>query len=281
MTASSTAKTEDSGLANLAALLTWLVPGAGHLLLGRTATAVACFVVIEGLFWGGLQLTGGMTIEYLDHELRTFLAPALAPEAGNLGGFLYQMKFLGWVNYPRPWPELIRVGGLLTGLSGILNIVAMCHAHLIARTRLADLDAKGLAPVFAMGATWLVPGLGHVLQGRRARGVAVFVALVGLFALGTFLAEGSNLSRERHYYYWSGQFMLGLPAIVAELAAGDLRITGRIPYVDAGLVFGCVAGLLNILAMIDVYAFGEARLLGLPQKTLHADGGGAKQEATA
>ena len=45
---------------------------------------------------------------------------------------------------------------------------------------------------------------------------------------------------------------------------------------SGGLVFGCVAGLLNILAMIDVYAFGEARLLGLPPKTLHADEGGTR-----
>ena len=108
-------------------------------------------------------------------------------------------------------------------------------------------------------------------------------ALVGLFALGTYLAEGSNLSRQRHFYYWSGQAMLGLPAILAELTIGGMRITSRIPYVDAGLVFGCVAGLLNILAMIDVYAFGEAKLLGRPLKTLHPGDGGERttEEAAA
>ena len=81
MPASSTSSPPDTGLANLAAVATWVIPGAGHLLVGHTTAALIAFVVIEGLFWGGLQLTGGMTFEYLDHELRTFVAPALAPEA--------------------------------------------------------------------------------------------------------------------------------------------------------------------------------------------------------
>ncbi len=284
MRTSSGTLTEDTGPANLAAVVTWLVPGAGHLLLGRTAAAVVCFVVVEGLFLGGLQLSEGMTFEYLDYELRSFAAPALAPEAGNLGGFIYQMRSFGYgPGHPRPWPPMIQLGSLLTSLSGILNMVAMAHAHLAARTRQPDLDPKCLRPVVAVLLAWLVPGLGHVFQGRRARGLVVFVVLVGLFALGTYLAEGSNLSRERHFYYWSGQFMLGLPAIATELAGGGLRITGRISHVDAGLVFGCVAGLLNILAMIDVYAFGEAKQLGHPQKTLfpEEDEDRAVEEATA
>jgi hypothetical protein len=38
-------------------------------------------------------------------------------------------------------------------------------------------------------------------------------------------------------------------------------VTGEIPYVDAGLVFGCLAGLLNILCLLDVQAFGARRVL--------------------
>jgi hypothetical protein len=91
--------------------------------------------------------------------------------------------------------------------------------------------------------------------------------LIALFAVGTALAEGTNLSRERHFYYWAGQFVLGGPALLAELVWGGARVTHDIPYVDAGLVFGCVAGLLNVLAMIDVFGYGEAKLLGLPLKT--------------
>jgi hypothetical protein len=278
-------KTAEPGPANLVAVATWLVPGAGHLILGRPALALVAFVVVEGLFWLGLQLSGGMTFEFLDHELRTLLAPVLSPEAGNLGGFLYQMRSYGYgPGYPRPWPAHIELGSLITSLSGILNVLLMAHAHLVARTGRADLDGEGNRPVVAMALAWAVPGLGHLYQGRRVRGLVVFATLVGLFLVGTWMADGTNLSRERHFYYWAGQFVIGLPGIVAELAGRGVRVTGTIPYVDAGLVFGCVAGLLNVLAMIDVYAYGEARLLGLPLKTQAApegESGRAVEEAPA
>jgi hypothetical protein len=259
--------------ASTLALVSWVLPGAGHLMQGRAAFGVVAFLVVEGLYWLGLRLSGGMTFEFLDPELRTALAPILSPEAGNLGGFLYQMRTYGYgPGYPRPWPELIRIGSMLTALSGTAGVFVMAHAHLVARSERPDLDPAGNRPVLAMMLAWLVPGLGHVFQGRRVRGAMVFLALVGLFLLGTYLAEGSNLSRERHFYYWSGQFLIGLPGILSELAFGDMRVTSHIPYVDTGLVFGCVAGLLNVLAMIDVYAYGEAELLGLPLKTHEAAG---------
>jgi hypothetical protein len=110
-------------------------------------------------------------------------------------------------------------------------------------------------------AGWLVPGLGHVLQGRRVRGVIVFATLVGLLLLGTWLAQGSNLDRERHFYYWSGQFLAGGPVMLLEALHGHALVTGEIEYADAGLVFGCLAGLLNILCLLDVQAFGVRKLL--------------------
>ena len=106
-------------------------------------------------------------------------------------------------------------------------------------------------------AAWLVPGLGHWMQGRKVRGVLAFAMLVGLFGIATFLAEGANLDRERHFYYWSGQFLIGLPAILAELVHGHPMLTHEITYNDAGVVLGCVAGLLNVLLMLDVYLFSE------------------------
>ena len=257
---------------NLAALLGWLLPGAGHLYLGRLTTGILAFMVIEGLFLLGLELSGGMTFEYLDHELRTAFAPALSPEAGNLGGFLYQMKTYGFgPPNRRPWPEHMQLGVLLTSLSGVLNLFVMVHAHLAARSTKDGFSKELRAPAIATALTWVVPGLGHLYQGRRARAVMVFVTLVGLFVVGTLLAEGSNLSRERHFYYWAGQFMLGAPAILAELAFGDMRITEAIRFAEPGLVFGCIAGMLNVLAMIDVFAYGEARSFGLPLKTLQAE----------
>ncbi|MCC7015562.1 MAG: hypothetical protein IT454_23590 [Planctomycetes bacterium] len=263
------------GNPNVAALLSWFVPGAGHVYLGSFGWGLALFALTDGLYWLGLQLSHGMSFEFLDPELRTVVAPILSPEIGNLGGVLWQMKHFGYgPGFPRPWPEGIVLGSMLSASAGMLNGLVMCHAHTLAR---AGSSAVATRPVLSTALAWLVPGLGHFHQGRKLRGAVVFVLLVGLFALGSAMAEGSNLSRERHFYYWAGQFVMGLPAIVSELVWGGMRVTRDIPYVEAGLVFGCVAGLLNVLAMLDVYAFGEARAFGWPLKSGHPDAGSSVQ----
>lgn len=259
------AKKQERGSATVATLLAWFVPGAGHLYLGQFGAALLGFVLVAGLYGLGLRLSGGMTFEYLDPELRGTFSPLLSPEAGSLGGFVWQMRQHGFgTGLPRPFPETAALGSALCGIAGVLNVVWMVSAHLYARTgRLA----ASFLPARRLGWAWLVPGLGHLLQGRRVRAGIVFALLFGLFAIGTWLAEATNLSRERHFYYWAGQFMLGLPALGAEAWLGDARVTAHIPYVEAGLVYGCVAGLLNVLAMIDVYAWDEARELGLDPRT--------------
>lgn len=236
----------------MATVLTWLLPGAGHLYLGRVPIAVAAFVLVQGLYALGLFLSDGMTFEFLDPELRGPFATALTPEAGNLGGLIYQLRVYGFgPESPRVQPDTIMLGTWLTALSGMLNVLLMVHANCTARGTQAT-RATGL-----VAAAWLVPGGGHWLQGRRLRALIVFVLLGGLLAAGTLLAEGSNLSRERHFYYWSGQFLAGAPAAILEFVSGRPRITGEIPNADVGLLYGCLAGLLNVLAMLDVFGFAE------------------------
>ncbi|MEZ5978957.1 MAG: DUF6677 family protein [Planctomycetota bacterium] len=245
-------------------LLTWFLPGSGHALLGSWRTAAIGFVVVEGLYLLGFLLSGGLAFEFLDFELRGRFALVLTPEAGNVGAVLAHLMLhpLGGPGSPPPPPgALVHVGGMLTAASGVLNIVLMAHAHLLARlggggVRAADRTARDLA----LG--WFVPGLGHLAQGRKLRSAISFGVVVGLFALGTALAGGTNLTRDGGFYYWSGQFLAGLPAAVAELAAGHPVITGFTEYHDAGVFFACLAGLLNALLLIDVYAWDESRALG-------------------
>lgn len=254
---------EQRGVPVVAVLLTWFLPGAGHLYLGRTVLALGAFLVVEGLFLGGLLLSHGRTFEFLDPELRGPFATLLTPEAGNLGGILWQLNHYGFGGRePSPWPPTMMLGTLLTALSGFANVCLMAHAHLEARLPRSGPAGSGPSPAFLVGLTWVAPGLGHLAQGRRARAAIVFLLLVGFFAWGTWLCGGANLSRERHFYYWSGQFLAGLPVLVTEWVSGRPPVTGEQPHGDVGLLFGCMAGLLNILAMLDVYGVGERRLLG-------------------
>jgi hypothetical protein len=254
---------------DFAAILTWFVPGAGHVYLGRPWFGIVAFLLVEGLYVLGVRLSEGRLFEFLEPDLQSSLAGGLSPEVGNLGALVWHMKSYGFGSgIPRPWPAHIHFGSWLSAASGMLNACLMIHAHLLARIRARETRAATI-PAVQVLAAWIVPGLGHLLQRRIARGIAIFVFLVGLFALGTVLAEGSNLDRERHFYYWGGQLLLGAPAMLAEALHGHARVTRDIPYVDAGLVMACLAGLLNVLALLDVFARAEARALETPARVLN------------
>jgi hypothetical protein len=262
-----------------AAILTWFVPGAGHVYLGKALFGIAAFVVIQGIYLLGIRLSEGRLFEFLEPDLQGPLAGGLSPEVGNLGALVWHMKAYGFgPGIPRPWPPHIHLGSWLTATSGMLNACLMLHAHLLGRIRSGG-GTGTLRPALQVLAGWLVPGLGHALQRRFARAAVVFVLLVGLFALGTALAGGSNLDRERHFYYWGGQFLLGAPAMLAEMLHGHARVTRDIPYVDAGLVMGCLAGLLNVLALLDVFGQAEERALAAGARGAPAER--ARVQATA
>jgi hypothetical protein len=114
---------------------------------------------------------------------------------------------------------------------------------------------------------WLLPGAGHILQGRKARGLVAFVLVVALFAIGCYLAGGTNLDRTRHFYYWAGQSLLGPIAFAQEMVHGHPMMTENVEYADAGVVLASIAGMLNVLLMLDVYGYSEARRLGRPIAT--------------
>jgi hypothetical protein len=258
-------KPTQAGEPNIAALLTWFVPGAGHVYIGKPVFGLIAFLVVEGLYFLGVRLSHGMLFEYLEPDLRGPFAGALTPEAANLGALVWHMRQYGFgPGVPRPWPDAMQLGVWLTAVSGILNVCLMVRAHVDAR-RTPRWKTRAPSPDFFVLMGWLVPGLAHVLQGRRLRGAIVFVLLCGLLVLGTHLADGSNLDRERHFYYWAGQFLAGAPVMLLELANGRRAVTGDIAYGDAGLVFVCLAGLLNVLALMDVYVYAEARYFETPE----------------
>src|SRR6476646_6295735 len=83
-----------------------------------------------------------------------------------------------------------------------------------------DLKDPRLAAVLA----WLVPGLGHIYQGRTGKGILYAVCIIGLYTLGLVLGEGkvvywtwtnplTNSERFRISFLFQAPF--GLPAILA------------------------------------------------------------------
>jgi hypothetical protein len=80
-----------------------------------------------------------------------------------------------------------------------------------------DVDLKD--PRLAAFLAWLVPGLGHLYQGRHGKGVLFFVCIVGTFVYGMWLGGGrvvyaSAPSPFTRWQYFC-QLGVGLPALPA------------------------------------------------------------------
>jgi len=143
----------------------------------------------------------------------------------------------------------------------------------LSRADIQQLNSRESAPARAwfLGlAAWLVPGLGHLLQGRRVRalllGGAVWISFLGgLWMGGHLFSVGGNEQGLSAF--------LQLPPMIANLGSGILYIiswvfgvgfaddpahAARATY-EYGNTFLLVAGLLNYLAMLDAFDIAAGR----------------------
>lgn len=116
------------------------------------------------------------------------------------------------------------------------------------------------APITAMSVVapaigWLIPGAGHLIQKRWIRGILLMICVVSMFALG--------LAFEGKIYQPNTGDLLDILGFVGDIGAGGLYILGRMgdwghavitqATADYGTKYIVVAGLLNIMAMVDAY----------------------------
>jgi len=109
-------------------------------------------------------------------------------------------------------------------------------------------------------AGWLVPGAGHFLLGKWARGALLAASILAMFILG--LAMHGKL-------YTSASDILSLLSMLGDLGSGLLYFVGRAmglgaqptqtTVADYGKVFIVVAGLLNVIAAVDAHNLRTGR----------------------
>jgi hypothetical protein len=143
----------------------------------------------------------------------------------------------------------------------------------LSRADIQQLNSQESAPARAwlMGlAAWLVPGLGHLLQGRWVRallvGGAVWVSYLGGLWMGGHLFSVSGNEQGL-------SALLQVPPMIANLGSGILYIVcwlfgvgfaddpahaARASY-EYGNTFLLIAGLLNYLAMLDAFDISAGR----------------------
>ena len=108
---------------------------------------------------------------------------------------------------------------------------------------------------------WLVPGAGHLWLGRRHKGLIFLIVLPLMFGFGLWL-EGRLFpfapSEPLVALAALADVGIGLPNIVARyLGAGRGDVTALTW--EYGNTFTIVAGLLNVLVVVDAYDVVEGR----------------------
>lgn len=110
-------------------------------------------------------------------------------------------------------------------------------------------------------ASWVVPGAGHLWLGRRSKGLIFLVALPLMFALGLAIHGRLfpfDLTEPLVGLAAVADVGIGLPYFLARMlgyGGGDVR---AVTY-EYGNAFLIVAGLLNLLVVIDAYDVAMGR----------------------
>ena len=103
--------------------------------------------------------------------------------------------------------------------------------------------------------SWLVPGAGHLMQGRRQKGLVFLIALPVMFAIGLWL-EGRLFP-----FIFSDPLVglaalanlgMGIPYFIASALGLGKGVVTAASY-EYGNTFLIVSGLLNMLVTIDAY----------------------------
>ncbi|MEE8106404.1 MAG: DUF6677 family protein [Planctomycetota bacterium] len=170
---------------------------------------------------------------------------------------------------------LLALGCLIYALSraydaqhrgALLAIVAMVFAfHFIGQAfrrppggRVERVEESAEPPpahmAFSVVLAWLVPGLGHWVLGRRAKAMLFFGVISACFFAGLFLADARNLNYERDSIWFWAYGWNGLETLGAAYLARGLALDHYVPHLAVGYLYVAVAGLLNMVAMMDVVA---------------------------
>lgn len=125
----------------------------------------------------------------------------------------------------------------------------------------ADVGSSSYAAGIVLIAGWLVPGLGHLLQGLWIRAVLLFVAITSMFALG--------LAMHGKIYAANTGDLLDILGFIGDLGNGALYFLSsffgwgqnivQVIAADYGTKFIVVAGLLNFISAVDAHSLKLGR----------------------
>jgi hypothetical protein len=126
-------------------------------------------------------------------------------------------------------------------------------------------------------AAWVLPGLGHLVLGERARGLVIMLTVVLLYLAGLLIGGIDVIDRREDQLWYAGQILAGPITIALDMQNQKLktRATARLedrafpeaqppdfaalPYIrsvgrvnELGTLYCALAGMLNLLVIVDI-----------------------------
>jgi len=111
------------------------------------------------------------------------------------------------------------------------------------------------SPLAALALGWLIPGGGHAYGGQWGKAILFFSLITGLLVAGMAIGGGTVIL----YRLWFlAQLCAGGPTIALwpisqYLAPSHAQVDWASRWYDVGTLYTAVAGLLNLLVMMDAY----------------------------
>jgi hypothetical protein len=111
------------------------------------------------------------------------------------------------------------------------------------------------------GLAWLIPGSGHLLLGRRQKGLVFLVALPLMFGIGLWL-QGRlfplELSDPLVFLGAIANRGIGAPFFIARMMEAGSGTVTALSY-EYGNTFLMTSGLLNFLVVLDAFDVAKGR----------------------
>lgn len=104
----------------MAAILTWLLPGAGHLYIGHRARGLVFMVVIALTFWGGVAI-GGVRSTVQPRERRAWFMAQVCTGVHAFATLAISRQF----DDSTPKLPADDVAVVYTGIAGLLNVLVI------------------------------------------------------------------------------------------------------------------------------------------------------------
>jgi hypothetical protein len=250
-----------------AILLTFVLPGSAHAVLGKPIRGLVAMLMCVGMFFAGWAILGDRLFHCVLFEPFAFLAHLvkfipfnLLPEAANLGCTVAANLLRDMPDNPAAMNEALRMvrlpqemehlGFFLTTASGLAACFWAADAQSLA---LQSPPAQHNRALVA-GMSWLLPGSGHYVAGQRDKAYLMGGAVILTFLIGLVASDFVTVDRGLHNAYWIPQSLFGGGILASGLGLGAIEIPDPIPQrYSLGYTLTAVAGLMNLVVMIDAY----------------------------